>query len=118
MAELICIVCPKGCHLHIDEENDYHVSGNRCGKGRIYGQQELIHPVRTVTSTCKITHANLPRVPVKTQEAIPKDKLFAIMEAINQVVLTAPVHVGDIVISNVLETGVDIVACKTMEQVN
>lgn len=116
MAELICIVCPKGCHLHIDEEQDYKVTGNNCRKGETYGKQELINPVRTITSTCKIKEGNLPRIPVKTSDTIPKGKMTAIMYEINQVELTAPVHIGDTIISNVLDTGVDIVACKNMEK--
>jgi len=118
MADLICIVCPKGCHLHVDEKNDYKVTGNACGKGRVYGQQELINPVRTITSTCRIREANLPRIPVKTNETIPKVKMIDIMHEINQVELTAPIHIGDVIIHNVSDTGVDIVACKNMEKVN
>ena len=26
--ELICICCPKGCHLRVDTANDYAVTGN------------------------------------------------------------------------------------------
>ncbi|WP_338064237.1 DUF1667 domain-containing protein [Vagococcus hydrophili] len=94
MAELICIVCPKGCHLHIDEENGYKVTGNNCRKGDTYGRQELINPVRTITSTCKIKDGNLPRIPVKTVDSIPKGKMIEIMKEINCVELNAPVHVG------------------------
>ncbi|MEG0255509.1 MAG: DUF1667 domain-containing protein [Vagococcus sp.] len=118
MAELICIVCPKGCHLQVDEENNYKVTGNNCGRGIVYGKQELINPVRTITSTCRIKEANLPRIPVKTNETIPKGKMDEIMHEINQVELTAPIHIGDIIIPNILDTGVDIVACKNMEKVN
>lgn len=118
MADLICIVCPKGCHLHVDEDNAFKVTGNQCGRGKAYGKQEMINPVRTITSTCRIREANLPRVPVKTSETIPKGKMQAIMYEINQVELQAPVHVGDVIIPNILDTGVDVVACKNMEKVN
>ncbi len=118
MAELICIVCPKGCHLQVDEENNFKVTGNGCGRGKVYGRQEMINPVRTITSTCRIKEANLPRIPVKTNETIPKGKMQDIMAEINQVELQAPVYVGDIIIPNILETGVDVVACKNMEKVN
>lgn len=117
MAELICIVCPKGCHLHVDETNDYKVTGNNCGRGIVYGKQELINPVRTITSTCRIKEGNLPRIPVKTQDTIPKGKMLEIMKMINQVELEAPVHVGDLVLENVLDTGVNVVACKDMERI-
>ena len=54
MTELICITCPKGCHLSVDEKNDYAVTGNSCPRGVEYGKSELLHPVRVVTSTVRI----------------------------------------------------------------
>ena len=58
MRELICITCPKGCHLKVDEENDYKVTGNGCPRGAIYGKKECTHPTRVVTSTVKIEREN------------------------------------------------------------
>ena len=57
MKELICIVCPNGCHLKVDEENGYNVTGNKCERGAEYGKAELLHPVRVVTSTVRIEGA-------------------------------------------------------------
>lgn len=74
MTNLICITCPKGCHLTVDEENGYTVTGNCCPRGAEYGKNELLHPVRMITSTVKITGAALPRLPVKTDHALPKEK--------------------------------------------
>ena len=54
MRELICITCPKGCHLRVDEEKDYKVTGNGCPRGAVYGKKECTHPTRVVTSTVKI----------------------------------------------------------------
>ena len=53
MKELICIVCPQGCHLKVDEENGCAVTGNSCPRGAEYGKAELTHPTRVVTSTVK-----------------------------------------------------------------
>ena len=49
MTNLICITCPKGCHLTVDEENDYKVTGNACPRGAEYGRNEMLHPVRVIT---------------------------------------------------------------------
>ena len=114
MKELICIVCPKGCHLKVDENNDYAVTGNGCPRGAEYGRAELTNPTRVVTSTVRIGGAALPRCPVKTNGAIPKGMIFEIMEALDKVELTAPVTVGDVVIENVCGTGVNVVAARTM----
>ena len=51
MTELICIVCPKGCHLKVDEEKDFAVTGNGCPRGAEYGKKELTNPTRVITST-------------------------------------------------------------------
>ena len=60
MKELICIVCPKGCHLRVDEDNGYAVTGNGCPRGAEYGKIELTHPTRVVTSTVKCQGAAHP----------------------------------------------------------
>ena len=72
MKELICIVCPKGCHLKVDEEKDFAVTGNGCPRGAEYGKIELTHPTRVVTSTVRCVGGAHPRCPVKTDGAIPK----------------------------------------------
>ena len=53
MKEVICICCPKGCHLQVDEQHDYAVTGNGCQNGIGYGKEELTHPTRIVTSTVR-----------------------------------------------------------------
>lgn len=114
MKELICIVCPNGCHLQVDEEKDYAVTGNACPKGAEYGRTELTHPTRVVTSTVRCTGGAHPRCSVKTDRPIPKEKIFQVMEALDGVCLTAPVHIGDTVIGNVCNTGANVVATKEM----
>ena len=65
MANIICIVCPKGCRLTVDE-NTLAVTGNGCPRGAEYGKNELTHPVRVVTSTVRVEGADICRCPVKT----------------------------------------------------
>ncbi len=112
--ELICIVCPRGCNLYVDK--DLNVTGNLCPKGEIYGKQEVTNPTRMVTSTIRISNAQLPLCPVRTKEPIPKSKIFDVMASINNTKITAPVRVGDVVIRDVCGTGVDIIATRNMEK--
>ena len=114
MKELVCIVCPRGCRLTIDEE--FNVSGNKCNRGKIYAVNELTNPTRMLTSTIKVNNGEICLVPVVTKEPIPKDKIFDIMEEINKVSVNAPVAVGDIIIKNVLNLGVDIVATRDIKE--
>lgn len=109
MKELICIVCPKGCHLHVDEENGYAVTGNACPRGAAYGRTELVNPTRVLTSTVCVEGALHRRCPVKTNGAIPKGKMMDVMHALDGVCLQAPVSLGQIVLADVCGTGVDIV---------
>lgn len=113
--DLICICCPRGCHLHVDE--NLNVTGNTCPRGAIYGKQEVVNPTRVVTSTVRIKGSNLPMCPVKTNGSIPKGKIFEAMEEINKVRLSAPIHVGDIIIENIAGTGVSLIATRNMEVV-
>ena len=112
MKNLICIVCPKGCHLQVDEDNGYAVTGNSCPRGAEYGKTELLHPTRVLTSTVRVDGGLHRRLPVKTTAPIPKELLFQAMEALNGVTLTAPVTVGQVVLHDLLGTGVDVVATR------
>ena len=116
MTELICIVCPKGCHLKVDEENGYAVSGNSCEKGEAYGKAELLHPTRTLTTTVKILGGELPRCPVRTASPIPKDKMFDAMEVIDRLAVAAPVQRGQVLIADLLGTGADLIATRDIKK--
>ncbi len=114
MKELICIVCPQGCHLKVDEENGCAVTGNSCPRGAEYGKMELTHPTRVVTSTVRCEGGLYPRCPVKTDRAIPKELMFRVMEALDNVTLTAPIQVGQVVAENVCGTGANVVASRSL----
>lgn len=113
MKELICITCPRGCHLKIDD--DLNVTGNSCPRGEVYAKSEMTHPVRMVTSTMKVDNGLTDRVSVKTQSAIPKELIFDVMKEINHITLHAPIHRGDVAIENVCNTHVNIVVTKDVE---
>jgi CxxC motif-containing protein len=112
--EMICINCPRGCHLSVDTEK-LTVTGNTCPRGEAYGKAEVTNPVRTVTSTVKIEGARTRRLSVKTDKPISKKLIFACMDEINKVEAKAPVNIGDVIIKNVCGTDVNIVATKKME---
>ena len=114
MKNLICICCPKGCRLTVDENNNFAVSGNGCPRGAEYGATEVRDPRRVLTSTVRISGAAYRRCPVKTNTAIPKAKLFEVMSALNCVDIASPVRRGDVVIKNVLDTGADVIVTKAM----
>ena len=109
---LICIGCPNGCLVTVDKNPDgsLSITGNTCKKGEEYARNEVTAPKRTVTSIVRVSGGKNPVVSVKTKEEIPKEKIAACMEEINRTALKAPVSLGQIVIADVADTGVDIVA--------
>ena len=113
MKEMICITCPKGCHLHIDEKT-LQVTGNGCPRGVIYAQAELTNPMRTVTSTVAIRGSFLARCPVRTSAPIPKSKMKELVALLKNYTLTSPVRTGDTVVKNVFGTGADVIVTRDM----
>jgi CxxC motif-containing protein len=113
MKTLTCIVCPKGCTLNVDADKK-EVTGQGCSRGRDYGIAEVTNPTRVLTTTVAIDNALHPRLPVKTAAPIPKGKLREAMTLIDTIRVTAPVRLGDVIYPNLLDTGVDLVACSTM----
>jgi len=115
---IVCISCPIGCQLTVEgSDGNFTVTGNTCKNGETYGIQEMTNPQRVVPSTVVIKGAMLTRLPVKTADTIPKAKIFDAMKEINDVVVEAPVKMGDVVLKNVCGTGVDVVATKSMPAV-
>ncbi len=116
--DLVCIVCPMGCRLTLTKDetvpNGYIVDGNICKRGEDYAIKEMTNPTRMLPTTVKIKDGFIGRLPVRTTDAIPKELIFKAMEEINSVEVEAPVKCGDIIIENILETGADIIATRSM----
>lgn len=114
--QLICIQCPIGCALTVTvgDSGEVTVTGNTCPRGAAYGEKEVTHPSRTVTSTVPLEGGALPRLPVRTRTDVPKEKIFDIMAQIKKNAVKAPVRSGDTVIENAAGTGVDVIATKTV----
>lgn len=117
--ELICIGCPLGCNLTVEMDGGQVVSvnGNTCKRGDDYARKELTDPRRIVTSTVPVAGGNLPVVSVKTASDIPKEKIRECLCALKGVTLTAPVQIGDVIVENVADTGVDVIATKSISAV-
>ena len=114
MKELVCIVCPKGCRLHVDDENGYTVTGNSCPRGAEYGKNEIQNPTRVLTSTVRLSGGAYRRCPVKTEKAVPKAKLLDIMKELNRVEAASPVSIGQVVLTDAAGTGVNVVVTKSL----
>ena len=112
MKELICINCPLGCRLSVDDRNisDIKVTVNTCLRGVKYAVSEVTAPKRMVTSSVPVVGAqSVSRVSVKTSNPIPKNKIFDVLKLIKTVKATAPVEIGTVLYANICGD-VDLVA--------
>lgn len=116
MRNLICIVCPKGCHLEIDEKQN--VKGNGCNRGKNYAISEVTNPVRTITTTIKVINGKIISLPVRTSIPIPKNMIFPVMEYLNKIVVSAPIKIGDVIVKDILGTKSNIIATRNIEKEN
>ena len=113
---MTCICCPMGCHLTVDDSdlNNIIVTGNTCPRGAKYGKDEIIAPKRMVTSVVKVDGGEIAMASVKTSDSIDKAKIFDSLELLKDVVLTAPVKIGDVAVKDVLGTGIDFIVTKNV----
>ena len=113
MKEFVCIECPKGCRLTIDE--NLNVTGNTCIRGKKYAINEVTAPKRIITSTVVVNSKIVSRLPVMTENDVPKELMFEIIKVLNDVRVKVPVKCRDIIVENICGTGVNIIATRTLE---
>lgn len=114
---LVCINCPKGCHLVVENINgEIRVSGNSCPRGEQYAINEMTNPLRTVTTTVSIVSNVYDRLPVITSSPVPKAKIMEVCKALKGAEVKAPIKMGDIVVENILGLNVNIVASKSIDK--
>lgn len=115
--ELTCIVCPRGCTIQYDVENGeaINIEGNACPRGKAYTEAEIKAPTRMVTSTVPIVGSHYHQLPVITSAPIPKQAIFEVMDEIHNTVVKAPIEMGQVIIDNVANTGIQILAARSMK---
>lgn len=115
--KLTCINCPLGCSLSVtmDGKEVVSVTGNTCPKGEIYARNEVTDPKRVVTSSVYVLNGERNVVSVKTEEAIPKDKIFDCVEAMRALKVKAPVSIGDVIAEDIAGTGVKLLAMANVK---
>lgn len=114
---MVCILCPMGCRLTVTRQEDGEVSvqGNTCKRGQAYGVQELLNPMRVVTSSVRLNGGRHPLCSVKTKGQVPKASIPQVLEAIRVARAQAPVHIGQVILEDVAGTGVPLVATSNVQ---
>lgn len=115
---LICITCPRGCFLTVsyDDQDQMIITGNHCLRGTAYAKAELTDPRRMIASTVRIHGGIHKMLPVSTNAPFPKAKIMDLIALLKSIEIDAPVKMGDVLIENVLGTGIAVIASRSMNQ--
>ncbi len=117
MKEITCIVCPNGCKLTVEKENEeYHVTGHKCKRGISFAVQEMEDPRRTLCTTVKTSFKEIPRLSVRTDGEIQKNLILPLMQQLRKIEVKEPVTVGKIIQKNVFDSGVNVIATTNLKQ--
>ena len=114
--EITCIICPIGCKILVqtDGKKVELIKGSKCKRGIEYARSEALYPRRMLTSSVFVKEGRWPLVSVKTSKAVPKNKIFEVLKAIKSIRVKAPIKSGQILIKNVANTGIDVIATKNV----
>ncbi len=114
LKKITCIECPNSCKLIINKDNSnvINIEGNICKKGVSYALSEIENPVRIITSTVLARGLSLKMIPIRTNNPIPKSKIFEAMDKIKKIKIIKPVHRGEIIVHNFLDLNVNLIATR------
>ena len=118
-----CTTCPSECLLTVEVERDVNgsvaavrsVTGNSCPRGDKFARQELTCPVRVLATTVAVSGGDEALLPVRTAEAIPLALHAQAMALIRGQVVNAPIHMGDVVLENLLDTNINLIASMDID---
>lgn len=113
---IVCIGCPSGCEIEVTQIDDtLKFEGNTCKKGEEYAIEEFKDPKRILTTTLQVENGILPLIPVRSDKPVPKNRLFDCMEYLNDIKVTAPIAMGQILVENILELGINMIASRNLD---
>lgn len=114
----LCTGCPLGCRLEVEHEEGeiVEVRGFSCKRGKTFAVQEFTDPRRSVSTTVRVEGGRWARLPVKTAEQVPKDRVQELCDALHRLTLHAPVRMGDVVVGDAAGTGIAVVATRDMPE--
>ncbi len=116
--EVYCILCPNACQMEVsfdlEKKEITLVKNNRCERGEKYAAKEIFEPERSVMTVVPVDSKFWKVTSVLTARPVPKEKMFDIYDEIKKIRLKTPVRRGDILISNVCDTGIDVIVTRSV----
>ncbi len=112
----LCTGCPLGCSLEVDatEEGILEIRGATCKIGERHAEQEHTDPRRPVSTTVRLDDPVHPRLPVRAAAPVPKGLVAPFVAHLRDVVVQPPVDRGEVLATDVLGTGIDVIATRSM----
>jgi len=113
---LTCVLCPVGCELEVrkDEAGELDVQGNQCDKGLPFAVEEILHPKRNLATSVPVRGTEAKMVSVRLSDRVPREMIFPVLAEIAKLRPEVPVRRGQVLITDVLGTGVDVIATRTV----
>jgi CxxC motif-containing protein len=113
---LTCVLCPVGCELEVrkDEAGELDVQGNQCDKGVPFAVEEILHPKRNLATSVPVRGTEATMVSVRLSDRVPREMIFPVLAEIAKLRPEVPVRRGQVLITDVLGTGVDVIATRTV----
>ena len=112
--QLICTSCPMGCSLRVEKDGENCSYWCKMQTGSQYAQDEMLNPKRTVTTTVVVLNGEIRRLPVRTKKPFPLRRILELIQFLSTIEVEAPVQVGQVIATNCLGEGVDIIATRTI----
>lgn len=118
--EMECIVCPNGCLLEVELSGDSEITvdeiaGHHCDKGPMWAEQEIVRPVRNISSSIPVSGGDFPLVSVRTDAPIPVKSIMDVMKIVKTAKAVAPVSIGDIMIARPAGTDCNLIATRNVK---
>lgn len=113
---LTCILCPVGCELEVDHAGaGLEVRGNQCEKGIGFAEEEILHPMRNLATSVPLRGTTAQMISVRLNGPVPRDMIFPILTEIAKLRPEPPIRRGRVLIPNILGTGADVIATRTVK---
>lgn len=110
---IICVMCPLACQVTVTVDDEGNISGVAdylCKQGEKYAVAECKFPGRVLTTTVLTEGSSHRLLPVRTARPVPKDRLMEVMYSLSQIKVKPPIKMGQIIMSDIEKTGVDLVS--------
>jgi len=116
--EFVCIICPNGCLIKVEYEgtNINNIKGDECPEGKDYVKNEITNPLRVFTGSILVENGDFSLISVKTHVPIPKKYIKKIGEITRRIKVDAPIEIGQVVASNLLNENIDLIATRKIEK--